>query len=362
VIQAIADGYVALKEAIFDHALLPALYAAGLMAWEEDASEWLDFALMGALAVLVSILVCAPLERLRPVEHWEGERSTVGTDVTYTLLNRLGLLPLFAFVILVPVETAWAAGLAQLGIIPPTLETLIPALRAWPVVTFLLYVVILDFAEYWRHRFQHRFGWWWALHSVHHAQRQMTFWTDDRNHLFDDIIAALWFAGVATLIGVPPGQFPLLVLIMRVAESLSHANVRLDFGRYGRFVVVSPHFHRVHHALDHDAGMPARVHGTNFAVLLPIWDVLFGTARFSRGYPRTGDLSGSERLATGSWWGTQIEGAKRLLRSLVGREAGPHPDPLPLTWEREPGGDAASPLPHAGEGQGEGTRQNPAPG
>jgi sterol desaturase/sphingolipid hydroxylase (fatty acid hydroxylase superfamily) len=220
-IQAIADAYVALKEAIFDHALLPTLYAAGLMAWEEDASEWLDFALFGALAVLVSILVCAPLERLRPVENWEGERSTVGTDVTYTLLNRLGLLPLFAFVILQPVETAWAAGLARLGIIPPTLETLLPALRDWPVVTFLLYVVILDFAEYWRHRFQHRFNWWWALHSVHHAQRQMTFWTDDRNHLFDDIIAALWFAGVATLIGVPPGQFPLLVLIMRMSGWIS---------------------------------------------------------------------------------------------------------------------------------------------
>jgi sterol desaturase/sphingolipid hydroxylase (fatty acid hydroxylase superfamily) len=190
----------------------------------------------------------------------------------------------------------------------------------------------------------------------------MTFWTDDRNHLFDDIIAALWFAGVATLIGVPPGQFPLLVMIMRVAESLSHANVRLDFGRYGRFVIVSPHFHRVHHALDHGAGMPARVHGTNFAVLLPIWDVIFGTARFPRGYPRTGDLSGSERLATGSWWGTQVEGAKRLARTLAGREPGPHPDPLPGAREREPCGDAASHLPRAGEGQGEGARQNPAPG
>jgi hypothetical protein len=154
----------------------------------------------------------------------------------------------------------------------------------------------------------------------------------------------------------------MLVLVIRVAESLSHANVRLDFGRFGRFVIVSPHFHRVHHALDHDAGMPARVHGTNFAVLLPIWDVMFGTARFSQGYPRTGDASGSERLATGSWWATQVEGAKRLVRTLAGRPNDPHPDPLPQAREREPDGDAASPLPRAGEGQGEGGRQNPAPG
>jgi len=317
-VGAIGEAWVALKVWIFEQALLPLLYAAGWMHWEEAAFEWLEFALLGAATVLVSVAICRPLEAAMPVERWDGQQSSVGTDVTYTLLNRLGIVPLFAFVALQPIEIAWAALLADLGVIPPTLETILPFLRDWPLVTFLLYVVILDFAEYWRHRFQHRFGWWWALHSVHHAQRQMTFWTDDRNHLLDDLIAGFWFAGVAVLIGVPPGQFPLLLLVMRVMESLSHANVRLDFGPFGR-VVVSPHFHRVHHALDHDSGVGARAHGVNFAVLLPVWDVLFGTARFGGPYPPTGDRSGSETLATGSWWGTQVEGARRLLRTLAGK-------------------------------------------
>ncbi|WP_144186919.1 sterol desaturase family protein [Elioraea rosea] len=316
----IGEAWLDLKVWIFQTLLLPGLYSAGWMRWEEDAFEWLDFALFGAATVLVSWIVCGPLEAALPVERRApGERSTVGTDVTYTLLNRLGLVPLFAFVALQPLEVAWEALLANAGVIPLTLETMLPALRDWPLLTFALYVVILDFAEYWRHRFQHRFGWWWALHSVHHAQRQMTFWTDDRNHLIDDLIAGFWFAGVAVLIGVPPGQFPLLLLVMRVMESLSHANVRLDFGRVGGRLVVSPHFHRVHHALDHDEGVDARVHGCNFAVLLPIWDMLFGTARYGGAYPPTGDLSGSESLATGSWWGTQVEGAKRFLRALAGR-------------------------------------------
>ena len=316
--DAIGNAWVDLKVWLFERLILPSLYAAGLMQWEEAAFKWLDFALLGAATVLVSFLVCRPLEAALPVERWEGDRSSVRTDVTYTLLNRLGIVPLFAFVALQPLEVAWDALLANLGLIPPTLETLVPPLRDWPVVTFLLYVVILDFSEYWRHRFQHRFEWWWALHSLHHAQRQMTFWTDDRNHLLDDLIAGFWFAGVAVLIGVPPGQFPLLVLLMRVMESLSHANVRLDFGPLGR-VVVSPHFHRLHHALDHDEGIGARAHGVNFGVLLPVWDILFGTARFGGAYPATGDRSGSERLATGSWLGTQVEGAKRLIRTLAAR-------------------------------------------
>jgi sterol desaturase/sphingolipid hydroxylase (fatty acid hydroxylase superfamily) len=318
VVGAIGEAYLDIKVWLFEHLLLPGLYAMGWMHWEEDAFEWLDFALLGAVTVLVSYVICRPLEAALPVERWEGDRSSVRTDVTYTLLNRLGIVPLLAFVALQPLQIAWSALLADAGVVPPTLETMLPALRDWPLVTFLLYVVIIDFSEYWRHRFQHRFGWWWALHSLHHAQRQMTFWTDDRNHLIDDLIAGFWFAGVAVLIGVPPGQFPLLLLVMRVMESLSHANVRLDFGPFRR-LVVSPHFHRVHHALDHDEGVGARAHGVNFGVLLPVWDILFGTARFGGAYPPTGDRSGSERLATGSWWGTQIEGARRFVRALAGR-------------------------------------------
>ena len=61
------------------------------------------------------------------------------------------------------------------GYIPPTLERLFPFLLGHHVLTFICYAIILDFAEYWRHRLSHRFAWWWALHSLHHAQRQMTF-------------------------------------------------------------------------------------------------------------------------------------------------------------------------------------------
>ena len=64
-----------------------------------------------------------------------------------------------------------------------------PFLLGQPVLTFVIYAIILDCADYWRHRLSHMFGWWWALHSLHHAQRQMTFWSDDRNHVLDDLIA-----------------------------------------------------------------------------------------------------------------------------------------------------------------------------
>lgn len=308
------DAHDALTGFLFAHALQPAMYALGLMDWAEDAFEWLDFALLGAAAMLISWLVCRPLEAWRPVEP-VTDRRAVRTDVLYTVLVRLGLLPLLAFVMLASLAAWWEATVADSGFVPPTLETLVPTLRDHPLLAFAVYVVVLDFGEYWRHRFQHRFGWWWALHSVHHAQRQMTFWTDDRNHVLDDVLGALWFGGLALLIGVPPAQFPLILLLLRVAESLSHANVRLSFGRVGERLVVSPRFHRLHHG-----ELSAGQQGKNYAVLLPVWDWIFGTADFRRDvFPRTGDPTGPEALATGGWLRQQAVGLRRMVGALAGR-------------------------------------------
>lgn len=300
--------------AIYESAVQPALYAMGLMLWADRVQEWLDFALLGIVQIALVYAVCRPLEALHPVEEVTDQKA-IWTDVIYTLLARLGLLPLIAFVALSWAERTLQGMLADTGFVAPTLETVFPTLREWPVLALLLYVVILDFGEYWRHRFQHSFGWWYALHSVHHAQRQMTFWTDDRNHLLDDAIAAVWFGVVALLIGVPPVQFVLIVMLRQLAESLSHANVRLDFGRVGERLMVSPRFHRIHHG-----ELSAGENGRNYAVLLPIWDWMFGTADFDRkSYPRTGDPGAPESLATGGWFRQQVDGFRELGKALRGR-------------------------------------------
>ena len=63
----------------------------------------------------------------------------------------------------------------------------------------MVYLVVFDFIQYLIHRGQHQFEWWWALHSLHHSQRQMTMWSDNRNHLLDDVLRDLIFVGVAVL-------------------------------------------------------------------------------------------------------------------------------------------------------------------
>jgi sterol desaturase/sphingolipid hydroxylase (fatty acid hydroxylase superfamily) len=295
---------------LHEHLIIPALYALGLMRWEEIAHGWALFAVYGAMQVALTLAICLPLERWRPVEHWPDNKA-VGVDIFYTVLSRVGVLPLVTFVLFYQVQVAMNGWLTDHGWIPPMLERVFPALLGQPVLTFAIYAIILDFADYWRHRVSHMVRWWWALHSVHHAQRQMTFWSDDRNHLLDDFIAFLWFGIIALAIGVPPLQFPLLVLVLRFVESLSHANARVSFGWIGERLLVSPRFHRAHHGV-----MANGRRSCNYGAVLPWWDMLFGTADFSPEYVPTGDPTGDEALATGSWAAQQWSGLRRLWHAL----------------------------------------------
>ena len=289
--------------------LVPLLWRFGWMRWEDVSFLWALFAVYGVLQVAINCAICMPLERLWPLQRrrqGQAARRAVAMDVLYTVIARIGLFPLVTFFGFYETQ-AWINGaLADRGYVPPTLETVFPALLSMPVLSFLLYAVVLDFFEYWRHRLSHRFGWWYGLHSVHHAQRQMTFWSDDRNHVLDDAIGTAWFIAIGLLIGVPPMQFPLLVLTLRLVESLSHANTRVSYGRVGERLLVSPQFHRAHHGL-----LAAGRRSCNFGGVFPWWDMLFGTADFRRDVVETGDSQADEAIASGGWLAQQHAGLRR---------------------------------------------------
>lgn len=290
--------------------ILPVLYHFGWMEWEELSFDWALVCVYGMFAVILTYAVCWPLEFFRPVEHWPSKKA-VAVDMLYTIVSRVGVLPIVSFLLFYQVQVWFSGVLVDHGVIPPTLETLIPAFFGHPLLTFFVYALILDFADYWRHRLSHGFRGWYALHALHHAQRQMSFWSDDRNHLLDDLISFLWFGVIGLAIGIPPLQFPMLILLLRFMESLSHANVRLSFGRIGERLLVSPRFHRLHHAL-HAAGRRS----CNYGAVFPFWDMLFRTADFSPVYLPTGDARAPEAMATGSYLAQQWSGLKHFCSAL----------------------------------------------
>jgi sterol desaturase/sphingolipid hydroxylase (fatty acid hydroxylase superfamily) len=310
-IDAIQNTFAALHQWVFETLVLPALHIADMGGDAELAFDATEFFLIGVIEIALLAILFTRLEKWHPVEA-QTHPAWRRTDMLYTALSRLGVVPLLLFFVLMPLVDALDGWLRMQDIIPPKLEDALPWLNAHPLVSFAVYLVLLDFVAYWLHRGQHAFNWWWGLHALHHSQREMSFWSDDRNHLLDDALIDGAFALVALLIGVPPAQFITIVVASRVLESLSHANVRMSFGRIGEYLLVSPRFHRVHHAIGYGHEGPAR--GCNFAVLFPLWDVIFRTADMRDHYPATGIRDQSDGRDYGdTFWAQQWLGVKRMV-------------------------------------------------
>jgi sterol desaturase/sphingolipid hydroxylase (fatty acid hydroxylase superfamily) len=303
----ITDVFSAAQQWLFESAVQPVMFEAGLGHLLEDGYAATGWLLIGLLQVAVMLALIGPLQKLWPVEP-VTDRASIRTDVLYTLVHRLGLFRVALFFTVEPLFDEAFGALRVAGLSTWHLDQLWPGVtdNAW--VSLAIYLVVFDFADYWIHRAQHRFGWWWSLHSLHHAQRQMTMWSDNRNHLLDDLLRDSVLVVVGQLVGVGPGQFIAIVAVTQLSESLQHANLRLWFGSVGERAWVSPRFHRLHHSIE--LGF---VH--NFGVLLPWWDVAFGTGNFERRYDPTGvrdQVEGGRDYGRG-FWSQQWRGLLRLV-------------------------------------------------
>ncbi|MCW5231538.1 sterol desaturase family protein [Verminephrobacter eiseniae] len=295
--QWLGNGFDGVQQWLFETVLQPLMFAMGLASLLENGYEAAGWLLVGLLQLLVIVALIGPLQRLWPVEPL-SDRASVRTDILYTLIHRLGLFRLALFFTLDPLVDSLFGALRVAGVSSLQLDGLWPGVTDIPWVSWLLYLVVFDFVDYWIHRGQHQIPWWWCLHSLHHAQRQMTMWSDNRNHLLDDLLRDAILVVVAQLIGVAPGQFIAIVALTQLSESFQHANLRLWFGRWGERLWISPRFHRLHHGIGigHETikpiagGAAQRVlpGGHNFGVLLPWWDMLMGSANFELRYDPTG--------------------------------------------------------------------------
>jgi sterol desaturase/sphingolipid hydroxylase (fatty acid hydroxylase superfamily) len=346
--EALANWFSDLQAGLFEAVVEPLAFALGLGHRLADAYSATGWLLVGLLQLAVLLAVIGPLQRWRPVEP-VTDRATIRTDVLYTLIHRLGLFRLALFFTLTPLMDDLFGLLRVAGLPTWHLDDLWPGVSDQPLVSLLLYLLAFDFLDYWIHRGQHRFEWWWRLHALHHAQRQMTMWSDNRNHLLDDLLRDVIVVTVAQLIGVAPAQFVVIVALTQLSESFQHANLRLSFGRWGERLWISPRFHRVHHSIgighespatpsketlsaagpsqgarapsrgSEDTPVPSvgavKLGGHNFGVLLPWWDMLFGTANFELRYDPTGvrDQVEQGRDYGHGFWLQQWLGLKRLV-------------------------------------------------
>jgi sterol desaturase/sphingolipid hydroxylase (fatty acid hydroxylase superfamily) len=150
-----------------------------------------------------------------------------------------------------------------------------------------------DLTQYWWHRISHTPR-LWPLHRAHHTAHYMSIRITYRNNFFYyAMMPGLWISGVLAYLGAGPVLLVYYVVKLTVILG-AHCAWRWDAPLYriralrpalwvAERVISTPATHWAHHALTNTDGIG---HYTgNFGNLLFFWDVLFGTAKFTRRYP-----------------------------------------------------------------------------
>ena len=168
---------------------------------------------------------------------------------------------------------------------------------AWAQLPWWAMTVILlvgdDMTQYWWHRASHT-PLLWALHRAHHTAHYMSIRVTYRNNFFYYLMMpGLWVSGVLIYLGL--GNVYLVYVVAKLTVIMgAHSAVRWDAALYrSRWLrplawlvertVSTPATHWAHHALTNADGIGH--YKGNFGNLLFVWDVLFGTAKFTRRYP-----------------------------------------------------------------------------
>src|SRR5499425_1904884 len=231
---------------------------------------WAELAAPVLVTLVVAVGIC---ERIWPAEPRPVLACGHVQDACYMALHAIVVIPLMT---LLSVGSAALIG-SHAGWI-----ALRPA-QNWPGWLLIpLTLVAMDAANWLAHFADHRLGFLWRFHALHHSQEELSVLTSFRAH---PLMHTTGFV-LATIpvVALMPGRpiAPVLITVYVCIGTLQHANLRWTFGPAGR-VIVSPAYHRLHHARDNQ--------GVNLGVVFSVWDMLAGRARFparSEGAGRTG--------------------------------------------------------------------------
>jgi sterol desaturase/sphingolipid hydroxylase (fatty acid hydroxylase superfamily) len=224
-----------------------------------------------AAPLLVALVVTTGIcERIWPAERRPVLARGHVQDVCFLVLHAI---------IVIPLMTLLSVGAAAL-ISDHARWIELRSTGHWPGWLLIpLTAAAMDGANWLAHYADHRLGSLWRFHALHHSQEELSVLTSFRAHPLMHTTGFL-LATVPVMALMPTRPIaPVLITIYVCIGTLQHANLRWTFGPAGR-VLVSPAYHRLHHAAD--------TQRVNLGVVLTIWDVLAGYARFPSRRDRAG--------------------------------------------------------------------------
>jgi sterol desaturase/sphingolipid hydroxylase (fatty acid hydroxylase superfamily) len=155
--------------------------------------------------------------------------------------------------------------------------------NSWPIaIRFVIGTLIIDLCYYLQHRCNHRVPWLWQLHSVHHSQTQLNFFTDFRYHVLEYIVRETFLAVPFIILKISTPEIVAASMLLKWYTRFYHGNIKTHLGPL-RYALVTPQSHRIHHAKQEE------YRNKNFGSIFTFWDFIFRTQYANcTEYPETG--------------------------------------------------------------------------
>lgn len=100
-IQTISDLFATVQGWLFETLVQPLVFFIGMGEFVEEAFTGTEFVLVGICELVILFLILRPLESAIPVHPITDPRAR-WNDFIYTVLQRLGIIPIIAFLLLDP--------------------------------------------------------------------------------------------------------------------------------------------------------------------------------------------------------------------------------------------------------------------
>ncbi|HEX9509480.1 MAG TPA: sterol desaturase family protein [Puia sp.] len=196
--------------------------------------------------------------RNRVVARWKRVWTNIGVALPSLLLLRFVFIPAMV-------------GIAVAG---QSIRFGIAHWLPWPKpLNAVLAFLVLDYGNYAWHLLNHKIGWLWRFHLVHHTDVDLDVSTAFRFH-FGELIGSLVFRGMVTILsGASPLEVLIYELVFEGANQFQHSNWRLPekLDRGLKLLIVTPRMHGIHHS------RVRRETDSNFSVIFSFWDRLHRT-------------------------------------------------------------------------------------
>ena len=167
----------------------------------------------------------------------------------------------------------------------------------WPLaLQVVLGILIADGLEYARHRAEHRYGWLWRVHALHHSVDRMHVLKSGRGHFLDMVLRHLTVFLPLAAIGTPPTILLAYVAAVAVLGTIGHSNVDMRLPGFLQLLATTRHVHRIHHACDGDLAL------ANYANVFPVWTRCSGRSAYppACGPPASGSSTTRCRRRSGA--------------------------------------------------------------